>query len=347
MQRAFHRPPSNVGRVYNTREVRGSTKSVVKSIRIGTSTCLLGERVRYDGRHKRHGYLVRTLARTVECVPICPEVAIGLGVPRPPIELVANAADVRALGVREPALDVTPRLRTHAARVTREFSDISGYVFKSGSPSCGLRDVRVRVPEGRARRGRGIFAAALMARRPLLPTADERQLDKPAARDSFLAQVFFYRRWQEFRAHRLTGARLRDFHRTHALSLMAHGVARDRTLVRLLLEAEAAPRGTLADRYAARFLALLRRSATRARHARVLTHAARLLAPELEPAEHAALRAAIAAFRRGQRPLSVPIALLARHLRRRPHAFLSKQVYLHPSPAERRLRYGHGTLSAQ
>ena len=132
-------------------------------IRLAISSCLLGQEVRYDGGHKRDAYLVGTLGRYFEFVPVCPEVAIGLGVPRAPIRLVGRPGTARAVGRQDPSLDVTAKLAAYGRKMGRALDDVSGYVLKSRSPSCGIE--RVPVYDGdKARPGRGIYADAFLAR---------------------------------------------------------------------------------------------------------------------------------------------------------------------------------------
>lgn len=165
-------------------------------IAVGVSSCLAGERVRYDGRDKRDDWICDELAWAFELVPVCPEAAIGLGVPRPPIRLVKTAAGTRARGVDDCARDVTAALAEYA-RLTamRLRGRISGYVFKRGSPSCGLRGVALVTEEGGAAgETAGIFAAALASRLPGLPMAEEGDLATPAQRQNFIERVRVYHR---------------------------------------------------------------------------------------------------------------------------------------------------------
>ena len=158
--------------------------------RVGVSACLLGDRVRYNGGHKRHDWLVETLGRAVDWAAVCPEVEIGLGTPRETIELV-RAADGRVLlQTSHTAVDLTERMHRYAVARADALAllGLSGYVLKADSPSCGPAGVPVR--GGAA--GRGVFAEALMARLPDLPLADERDLDDPVRREAFVARVRAY-----------------------------------------------------------------------------------------------------------------------------------------------------------
>lgn len=159
-------------------------------LRIGVSSCLLGQKVRYNGGHKRDNWIARTLARHFELVPICPEVAIGLGVPRAPIQLVRRGNRVRAVGVDDDSLDVTRALTRYGRDMGRALDDLCGYVFKAHSPSCAMAGVAVRGAHGKTHAG--LYAYALMKARPGLPVEDEDRLRDPAVRAQFLARVRAY-----------------------------------------------------------------------------------------------------------------------------------------------------------
>jgi uncharacterized protein YbbK (DUF523 family)/uncharacterized protein YbgA (DUF1722 family) len=302
----------------------------MRKIRIAISSCLLGQPVRYDGGHKRDAYLVDTLARHVEFVPVCPEVAIGLGVPRPPIHLVDGIHGVRALGRDDPRLDVTVRLRAYGRRMARELADVSGYVFKRGSPSCGL-DTPVHGGK-HTRRGRGVYADAFLAHHPDLPAEEAERLADPAVRDNFLERVLAYRRWQEMCARRLSPARWQAFHAAHRLALMAH---RPRAFAALGRIAARPPTRAAKAAYLSGFMGALSEHATPRQHAEVLEYAIERFAPA--PARPR-LRAALGRFRRGALSRAALLARLRRALRHQHHADSASQTYLHPDARERRLR---------
>jgi uncharacterized protein YbgA (DUF1722 family)/uncharacterized protein YbbK (DUF523 family) len=301
---------------------------------IAVSACLTGEKVRYDGTDRRDPWLVQTLGRYVTLVPLCPEVAIGLGVPRPPIHVIGPATARRVVGVDDVEVDVTAELARYAARVAATHDDVSAYVFKSRSPSCGVWDVPVH-PRGR---GRGGYAAALMARRPLLPVEDEDGLADPVRRDNFIERAFAYRRWGEFLRRGPTAARLVAFHGAHKLALLAHGEARYRALGRIAARAGGGPVAAVVAEYGARFMAALAVPATRGRHANALTHAAGFLKRSLDMPDRRELAEAIEAYRRGAGHWLVPATLLRHHSHRHPVPWLVAQLYLEPAPAELALR---------
>jgi FdhD protein len=162
-------------------------------MRVGISACLLGQQVRYDGGHKRADYL-HDLGPDVQWVPVCPEVEMGLGTPREPMNLVKRDGSLRMITVQT-GVDHTDTLRQWAEDRLEKLAaeDLSGYVLKADSPSCGMEQVTTSDDEGQSSRdGRGLFAAALMERFPQLPVEDERRLADPGVREHFMRRVTAY-----------------------------------------------------------------------------------------------------------------------------------------------------------
>lgn len=298
-------------------------------LRIGVSACLLGQEVRYDAGHKREPFVAEVLARHVELVPVCPEVAIGLGVPREPIRLEGTAAAPRASGVLSRDLDVTERLRGYGRQTAERLADISGYILKSKSPSCGLRRVKLVGEDGRLRRSAtGIFAAELERALPLLPMVEEDDLGEPAMRENFMERVYGYRRWQDLRQQGLTYERLARFHAAHELILLSRSRAALLRLRRLLASAGDRPIDALAQEYGKAFMQALARPASRRGHAAALERLLRGLRRQLEAEDRVELEELIAAYRSGRLPRIVPLTLLRHHLRRHRSAELDRQLYL-------------------
>ncbi len=309
-------------------------------ISIGISSCLLGERVRFDGNHKQDAFITGTLGLVFDFVPVCPEVAIGMGVPRPPIRLTGDPQSPRAVGVKDISLDVTAALTAYGRRMAVELEGISGYIFKGKSPSCGTRRVKVYSGGAPSLQGVGVYAREIIQRQPLLPAEEEGRLGDPVLRENFIARVFAYRRWQSLLASGFSVGKLVEFHTVHKLSLMAHGTEYYRALGRLVAEAKSHRPGVLCERYGAEFMAALQRPATRKRHTNVLLHTMGYLKTRLDRADKAELLELIEAYRLGHLPLIVPITLLKHYFRRFPDEYIVKQSYLHPHPAELMLRNG-------
>lgn len=303
-------------------------------IRLGVSSCLLGEQVRFDAGHKRESFVADVLPRYFEMIPVCPEVAIGLGVPREPIRLVGSAAAPRAVGVKTKTLDVTDRLRDYGREMVAKLGGISGYVLKSKSPSCGMERVKVYGESGYASKtGTGIYAAEIMRAMPMLPVEEEGRLNDPVLRENFIERVYAYRRWQDLLRDGITPERLVQFHAAHKLILMAHGRDSLTRLGRLVADAGKRPVDELSREYGKEFMAALSRRATRRRHADVLYHLQGYLKRSLDSDDKAELVEIIEAYRTGLVPLIVPITLLKHHFRRNPHPYIDQQLYLRWPPA--------------
>jgi uncharacterized protein YbbK (DUF523 family) len=183
-------------------------------VKIGISSCLLGQEVRYNGGHKQDRFLVSSLSQFVDYVPVCPEVAIGLGIPRPPIRLVGDPDLPKAVGTDDSTTDVTSRLQSFAQDKVPSLGDISGYILKKDSPSSGTEWVKVYSEKGGAaqRKGQAVFARVLIERMPLLPMEEEGRLNGPVLKEKFLTRVFVFRRWQELVAEGLSSRALITFH---------------------------------------------------------------------------------------------------------------------------------------
>lgn len=311
-------------------------------LRVGISSCLLGERVRYDGGHKRDGFLVQTLGRYVEWFPVCPEVEVGMGTPRETIRLEGDPARPRLVAPRS-GTDHTAAMEAWAAARLEEIAtwDLHGYVLKRASPSCGLYRVKVYDPASGMpdAQGRGIFARLLAERLPLLPLEEEGRLHDPLLRETFVDRLFAHERWSRFLAAEPTPGGLVAFHTAHKLTVMAHSPDHYRRLGRLVAEAGSLPWEELRERYVRLFAEALEIRASRGRHANVLQHAIGFLKDRLGGDDKAELLAQVEEYRLGLVPLVVPVTLLRHHLRRHEvPEWITRQVYLNPYPRELMLR---------
>ena len=321
------------------RQVFAKVVSEPIRIRLAVSSCLLGEKVRFDGGHKRNTYMTEALAAYFYWVPMCPEMAIGMGVPREPIRLIKTQQGLRALGTQHPERDVTDQLQRFGGAMAAKLGDIDGYILKKDSPSCGMERVRVHVTGGApSRTGVGIYARALMARRPWLPVEEEERLNDPALRENFFERVFLHYRWRQWCEEGMTPATFVEFHTRHKFAVMAHSQAAYRRLGRLVVRAGSEPIEALAAAYMAELTATLKRRATRPRHINVLMHLLGFLRAKLDREDRAELLETIESYRQGLVPLIVPITLFIHHFRRYPDPYISQQYYLNPHPPELMLR---------
>jgi uncharacterized protein YbgA (DUF1722 family)/uncharacterized protein YbbK (DUF523 family) len=312
----------------------------LRPIRIGISACLLGEQVRFDGGHKRDTFLTETFGRFVEWVPVCPEVECGFGTPREAMRLVRVENGVRLLTVKT-GIDLTaPMERYSRSRVsTLAAENLSGYVLKKDSPSCGLERVKIYDRHGSpARSGRGLFAAALVEAYRYLPIEEEGRLADPRLRDNFVERVFAYSRLRGLFDGRWTVGDLVRFHTAHKLLVLAHAPGAYQRLGRLVARVRGASRRDLERRYVEEFMQALARLATAGRHTNVLQHMAGYFKDRLDAASKRGLVDAIADYRRGLVPLVVPLTLIRHHVRTLDITYLAGQTYLEPHPKELMLR---------
>jgi len=316
-------------------------RSEEPTIRLGVSTCLLGERVRYDGGHKLDRFLVNTLGPFVEWVPVCPEFEIGLGVPRESLRLVGDPEAPR-LVAQKSGQDHTERMQTWARERLEELAAIKlhGFVFKKDSPSSGLFRVRVYDQNGMPQRvGTGIFPREVMKRFPLLPLEEEGRLNDMPLRENFIERIFVYHRWMRLLEDDPTPGGLVRFHTAHKLTLMAHSPSHYQEMGRLVAQAGSLPWAELVEGYGRRLMEGLGVLGTPGKHTNVLQHLMGFLKDALAKEDKAELLGLIEDYRQGLVPLIVPLTLLQHHLRRHPVPdWVHQQVYLKPYPKELMLR---------
>ena len=309
-------------------------------IRIGISSCLLGQEVRFDGGHKRDRFLTDTFGRFVEWVPVCPEVEAGLGTPREAIHLLETGGERRVVGVKS-GTDHTRALEAQARKRVRALAkaDLCGYVLKRASPSCGMERVRVFQEKGMPRRdGRGLFAEVLMEALPLLPVEEEGRLCDPPLRENFVERIFAYRRMRDLFHGRWTAGAVVAFHTAHKLQLMAHSPVAYRELGRLVAGVKDAPRAEFRAEYEAGFMTALSKKASPGRNRNVLEHMLGYLRDSLDPASRAAIAGLIQDYYDQLVPLVVPLSLLRHYVRKLEVGYLLGQSYLQPHPKELMLR---------
>ena len=310
-------------------------------IRLGISTCLLGEQVRYDGGHKHDRYLTGTLGQFFEWVPVCPEVEIGLPIPRESMRLVGDAENPRLIAPKSGA-DHTDRMKAWAQGRLEELAalDLCGFVAKKDSPSSGLFRVKVYNEHGMAQRnGTGIFPRELMNRFPLLPLEEEGRLNDMPLRENFLERVFAYYRWTRMLDEEPTPGGLVKFHTAHKLTLMAHSPAHYQEMGRLVADAGKRDWDELTAEYGAKLMEGLSVLGTRGKHVNVLQHLMGFLKNHLSGEDKQELLGLIEDYRQGLVPLIVPLTLLKHHLHRHPVPdWVHQQVYLNPYPKELMLR---------
>ena len=310
------------------------------TIRLGISACLTGAMVRYNKGHKHSALCTEQLGRHFEWVPVCPEMAIGLGTPRQPIRLIGHADSPRAMGSIDSSLDVTDALKAYGEQIAATLTDISGYIFMQKSPSCGMERVKVYHPNSQSIIGTsaGLFAKALMQARPDLPTEEDGRLHDPVLRENFVTRVFAYAHWQQLLKEGLSRNALYGFHARYKYQLMANSRVHYQSLGKLLGQSAKEPLEPLAARYFSELMQALKIPATRGSHTNVLQHIAGYLKRGISTQDKQELHNTIIQYQQGIVPLVVPMALIKHHFGHHPDPYIAQQIYIQPHPEDLGLR---------
>jgi len=308
----------------------------VEKIKIGVSSCLLGNKVRFDGQHKRDAFITDTLSRWCEFVPVCPEVECGLPIPRETLRLVGTVDDNR-LVTGKTGVDHTERMNRWAATRLEKLAedDLVAFIFKTKSPSSGLRAVKVYGVKGQpvSYKGRGLFARAFTRRFPDIPVEDEGRLKDAGIRENFIETIFVLQRWRE--NVRGGGAgNLVDFHTRHKYTLMAHSPDRLRDLGRIVARGGSQPAESLLDEYLEILRDTLAIKKTAKKNANVLMHMVGYFRKDLSKEEKDELLEEVDRYRIDINPLLVPLTLIRHYARKYDQAYLLDQYFLNPHPVE-------------
>lgn len=312
-----------------------------EKIKIGISTCLLGQNVRYDGGHKLDRFLRDTLGAYVEWVPVCPEAECGLSIPREAMRLVGDIDAPRLVTIRTKT-DHTERMqkwmRSKLPELERE--GLCGFVFKGGSPSSGMERVKVYPTHEAApvKKGVGIFARAFMERFTDLPVEDDGRLHDPVLRENFVERIFVFKRWQDFLKDDASAKGLVRFHSEHKLLIMAHSPAALRELGALVAHQKEKKKTELFTTYLNVLMRALSLRATVKKNSNVLSHIMGYFKTVLSADEKQEILERIDSYQSGYSPLVVPLVLLQHYVRKYDEPYLAAQQYLHPHPTELMLR---------
>ncbi|MFT5701727.1 MAG: hypothetical protein ACI8ZB_004628 [Desulforhopalus sp.] len=306
---------------------------------IGVSSCLLGNKVRFDGGHKHDRYITGTLGTFFDFVPVCPEVECGLPVPREAMRLVGDPEDPLLLTSRS-GVDHTARMKewTNSRVEQLAENDLCGFIFKSKSPSSGMERVKVYGKNNMPRAiGVGLFARAFMERFPLVPVEEEGRLHDMVLRENFIESVFVYRRWRAV-ASNFTLDKLVHFHTDHKMLLRSHSEKNYRDLGRIVAKAGTLDPDELIITYQENLMAAMRLKPTIKKHVNVLTHMMGYFKKQISSDEKQELLQVIEEYRQHHVPLIVPITLMNHYVRKYNDTYLEKQYYLKPHPTELKLR---------
>lgn len=313
-----------------------------RKLKLGISSCLLGEEVRFDGGHKRNAFLTDTFGTYVDWVSVCPELEMGLGVPRESLRLVGSLEDPDLLAPKSGS-DHTEGMKTWAVNRLHELEGMAldGFVLKKDSPSCGLFRVRVYAAASGTptRQGRGVFARELLKKVPLLPVEEEGRLNDPNIRETFIDRVFAYQAWKTFLREDATPGGLVVFHSAHKMSLLSHSPDHYSSLGRLVANAGTANWDELTGEYGSLLMEAYAVHASRGRHTNALEHLIGFIKNQMDSVDKIEVHGLVELHRRGLVPLVVPMTLL-KHMLRKYEApgWVFEQTYLNPYPMELMLR---------
>ena len=314
----------------------------MNKIKIGISKCLTGEKVRYDGQHKRDSFLMDTLIKFVEYIPACPEADCGLSIPREAMRLQGKPDHPQLMTVQTQQ-DITPQMNRWIEPTLKKLAaeKLCGYVFKSKSPSSGLYRVKV-YPGGGAmpeKNGRGIFAEAYTQRFPSIPVEEEGRLCDPPLRECFIDKVCAYARLQDLcDKPRLKISELMTFHASFKYNIMAHNPAQVSKLGKLIND----PSGNvkaIAQTYLSELMKALSTTATRKKHTNVLEHISGYFKKNLTPVEKEELHQIITGYHDEIYPLLAPLILLRHYAVIYQNEYLLGQYYLNPDPLQLNCRF--------
>ena len=312
----------------------------MEKIRLGISTCLMGENVRYDGGHKLDRFLTTTLGQYVEYVPVCPEVECGLPVPRESMHLEGDPESPRLVTSRTKQ-DMTERMVSWADKRVAELEkeDLCGFIFKSDSPSSGMERVRVYNEKGMpSKKGVGIFARILMDHFPLIPVEDEGRLHDPELRENFIESIFSLKRWRDVLRTKESRGNVVNFHTRHKLLILSHSPKHYQAMGKLVARAKDSTLKDLYQQYQALLMESLKLKTTPKKNANVLMHMMGYFKEQLSSDEKQEILEVIDHYRQEYIPLIVPTTLMNHYVRKYDQPYLKQQVYLNPHPLELQLR---------
>ena len=309
-------------------------------IKIGISSCLLGNKVRYDGGHARDRFITDTLGQYVRFVPVCPEVECGLSTPRPTMHLRGDPANPRLVTTKT-GEDQTERMVAWARNRLEELSreDLCGFIFKKNSPSSGMARVKVFNAKGQpVRKGSGIFAGMFMRRFPLIPVEEDGRLNDPRLRENFIEQIFTLKRWRSSLQQGRTMGKLVAFHSRNKMLLRSHSEKHYRAMGKLVAQGKEIPAAERYQRYEAMLLEALRLKPTVRKHTNVMLHILGYFKKMLSKDEKQEMLEVIERYRQEYVPLIVPLTLFNHFVRKYEQPYLEQQTYLNPHPAALKLR---------
>ncbi len=305
-------------------------------IRIGTSSCILGNKVRFDGGHKRSGFVASTVDKHYELIPFCPEVGMGMTVPRPTIHLMQYDLGIALVDSKDHSINHTDKAALYFQYIKHKIKDLDGYILAAKSPTCGMERIKVYDVEGGVlhRKGTGIFAAALRSEFPFLPIEEDGRLNDQGLKESFFTRVVAHNEFRTKVAHQPSLNALVNFHSCYKFLVLAHKPEAYSKMGRLVANGKSYALDDLLYQYQELLMGALKKPSTRKRHCNVMMHIQGFFKKQLSKEEKAELSEKIEQYRLGYLPLLSPLTLLSHYLKRYPNPYLMSQRYFQPFPLE-------------
>jgi len=309
-------------------------------VRLGISSCLLGNPVRWNAGHKLDRFLSNTLGQFVDYVPVCPEVEAGFGVPRESMRLVGDPEKPRLITFKTKTDQTDQMLRWARKRVKElEKEDLHGFIFKSDSPSSGMIRVKVYSEKGMpVKKGVGMFAREFMAHFPLIPAEDDGRLHDPNIRENFIERIFALRRWRQSVDNGKNMGNLVDFHTRNKLLILSHSPKHYKVMGKLVAQGKQMPLKELYAQYEKTLMEALALKTTPKKNLNVLQHLMGYFKKQLSKDEKQELLDIFNRYRQEFVPLVVPLTLINHFVRKYDQPYLKLQTYLNPHPVELKLR---------
>lgn len=308
-------------------------------MKLAVSSCLLGERIRFDGGHKQSRFIVEQLSAFSDFVPFCPE-HLAFGTPRPSVRLVRLNDGVRVLSNKShedvtEILEATSLDEFHAL----ESESLCGIIFKSKSPSCGLNSAKLYLQNGMVEgKEDGIFAKLCRERYPLLPMEEEGRLEDPWLRENFVMQIFAYQAFETFKASSPLLKDLVRFHTVYKFMLQAKDEKLYRELGNIVANRDGYTTETLLALYELGFKTAIGKKSSIKRNRNVLEHLSGFFKNELTKSEKETLHSQIEDYAAKIVPLIVPLSTIHLYAKKYDISYLLDQTFLNPYPKTLALR---------
>jgi uncharacterized protein YbgA (DUF1722 family)/uncharacterized protein YbbK (DUF523 family) len=301
---------------------------------IGVSACLTGQAVRFDGGYMLNKFVKNDCEEFFDIHTMCPEVEIGLGIPRPVIQLRDFNGDIRLVFSKNPEKDLTDTMRDYAENKLDHLPPLDGFIFKKDSPSCGVYKVPVKDNKSgmRKRNGMGLFAQTFKQRHPLVPTEDEGRLNDEGIRQNFLERVYAHYRWRKIAETESPLKEFREFHKNYKLILMAKDDRAYRQLGRIASSVNKNNFKELGEQYFDLFMRTMSKIPSHGHHVNVMMHILGYLKKHLDKKDKVELLQWFESYREGRVSRITPLILLQHHFNRHENRYIADQYYFSPFP---------------